>query len=175
MTADSLQSTNEEILVMDETGQFKVLAGGQLKPFDAFFGAAAGLPENDEEANLQPILPMDTGYEEPMLQPPPPALYKQTSSFYFHPADEEEAAKHQSGHSDAVGRKKYSLDKIVVKAAENYQLDQNGELFNRLRSAIFNFLRDRRSDIDTKDLLSRPPASGGLNLKNELADNLLNF
>ena len=175
--ADELQSNNDEILVMDETGQFKILSGGQLKSFDSFSdSAAAGTAlENDEEENLQPILPIDTGYEEPMLQPPPPALYKQTSSFYFHPADEEEAAKHQSGHSDSAGRKKYSLDKIVVKVAENYQLDQNGELFSRLRSAIFNFLRDRRSAVDTKDMLLRPSASGGLNLKAELSDNLLEF
>lgn len=181
MTADQLQPMDEEILVMDETGQFKVLVGGQLKDLNDFSGqsavapsAAAGVEEN-EEADLKPILPMDTGYEEPMLQPPPPALYKQTSSFYFHPADEEEAAKHQGTHAGADGRKKYSLDKIAVKAAENYQLAGNQEIFAKLRSAIFSFLRDRRSAVDTKDLLVRPATAGGLNLKAELADNLLEF
>lgn len=185
MIASELQSNNEEILVMDETGQFKVLSGGQLKDLNDFsgqslstsarpLGAAAGVEENEEE-KLKPILPMDTGYEEKMLQPPPPALYKQTSSFYFHPADEEEAAKHQGTHAGADGRKKYSLDKIAVKAAENYQLNSNQETFSRLRSAIFSFLRDRRSAVDTKDLLVRPAKNGGLNLKVDLADNLLEF
>ncbi|MDP2586862.1 MAG: hypothetical protein Q8P32_03775 [Candidatus Komeilibacteria bacterium] len=180
MTADQLQTTDEEILVMDETGQFKVLKGGQLQSLNDFSGqslptsATAGVEDN-EEANLKPILPIDTGYEEKMLQPPPPALYKQTSSFYFHPADEEEAAKHQGTHAGADGRKKYSLDKIAVKTAENYQLTANQEIFTKLRSAIFSFLRDRRSAVDTKDLLVRTAKDGGLDLKAELADNLLEF
>ncbi|MFA6304249.1 MAG: hypothetical protein WCV73_03985 [Patescibacteria group bacterium] len=175
MTANSLQSTNDEILVMDETGQFQVLSNGELKPFNGASYQTIGNEVEATEEKLQPILPMDTGYEEKMIQPPPPALYKQTSSFYFHPEDEEEAAKHKANIPASGPQKKYSLDKIVAKIVENYKLTLTPELNNRLRSLVYSFLRDRRSEADAKGLLERPVTEAGLDFENGLAENLLEF
>jgi len=155
----------DDILIMDESGEFKVLSNGQLKDYR-------------EEAMQKPmepkvsILPMDTGMEEKMLQPPPPALIKKTASFYFHPEDEEEAAKHKIGPA-AASQKRYSLEKIVTKVIDNYKLQLSEQLKTRLRAAIYNFLRDRRTLVDTQGVLKS--AESGVGLEQAMVGNLSQF
>jgi len=168
-------NNNDEILVLDESGNFKILAGGQLKSYQ--------MPEMTQAGNLplKSIPPrstmqiIDTGMEEKMLQPPPPAIIKNTASFYFHPEDEEEAAKYQMDKFILPIQKKYSLDKIVFKIIENYKLVLSDQLKSRLRLIVFNYLRDRRSDVDTQSLFFKKADIGGLDLPKEIADNLFEF
>ncbi|HLC63750.1 MAG TPA: hypothetical protein VJK25_00170 [Patescibacteria group bacterium] len=153
----------DEILIMDESGQFKILAAGQLKDY-----------REPVKPSQKSNLPMDTGMEEKMLQPPLPAIKKNTASFYFHPEDEEEVAKHKvQGQTDS--QKRYSLDKILIKVAENYKLELADQLKSRLRLAIYNFLRDRRTLVDTQEVLKRSENEAGINLPEPVADNLLEF
>lgn len=177
MTADITQLnnvTNDEILIKDESGQFQILSGGKLRPYNN--NEEVGTIKSEmEEGGLKPILPIDTGMEEKMLQPPPPMIKKTTASFYFHPADEEEAAKHQAAAVSGMPKKVYSLDKILAKVVENYQLKLSEELTKRLRSIIFSFLRDRRTLVDTHEVLARPETNGGLNLTEFVVANLLEF
>ena len=164
------------ILVMDESGQFKVLINGELRDFkggaDLAFSkispetevkAPAGSAALPLEPKIQTAL-MDTGHEEMMLTPPPPALISKKSTFYFHPEDEEEAARHKLDTAGFGPKRKYSLDKIIVKIIENYDLKLTETLRQRLRKAIYSFLRDSRTVIDAIDVLKRSHEQGGLNL-----------
>ncbi|MCX6786032.1 MAG: hypothetical protein NTZ18_04245 [Candidatus Komeilibacteria bacterium] len=177
MTADILQNNNDEILVMDESGAFKVLSGGVLKPFsETASNAVPNHPNDILQGGLKPILPMDTGMEEKMIQPPPPMIRKTSASFYFHPEDEEEVAKHSVVGPQTLGPKKvYSLDKILAKIMENYQLKLSEELTKRLRLVIFSFLRDRRTLVESKEVFVRSENNGGLNFSAAVSDNLLEF
>ena len=175
MIAD-IQNNRDEILIKDESGQFKILSGGELMPFEEESGIA--IRESRIERPIPPLsgsAVIDTGLEEKMLQPPPPVVRKQTASFYFHAADEEEAARHKVDHGPLLKQKKYSLDKILIKVVDNYKLNLAPELKSRLRSIIFNFLRDRRTLIDTQDIFKRPVLEAGLGLEAALADSLTEF
>lgn len=178
MTDQDLQTKSDEILIKDESGQFKILSNGELKPYQE---EVASIKLEAGESGLKPIPPLsgttmiDTGLEEKMLQPPPPMLRKETASFYFHAADEEEAAKHKFDAAPFLKQKKYSLDKILIKVVDNYKLNLTVELKSRLRAAIFNFLRDRRALVDTQAILKRSSSEAGLNLEAGLADSLAEF
>ncbi len=171
MIDNNLQSNdlNDEILVLDESGKFKILSGGELKPYDLKFETKANV------ASPKPLTAvMDTGMEEPMLQPPPPMVRKKTATFYFHPEDEEEVAK---AHPplDLPPQKQYSLDKITSKVIDSFQLTLADELKKRLRIVIYTYLRDRRTLVDAIDVLKRPKIDGGLELTSELSDRILIF
>jgi len=120
-------------------------------------------------------LPIDTGLEEPMLQPPPPIIKQPLASFYFHPEDEEEAAKLQAKAKDAGAGKSYSLGKIAEKAIASYQLTLDPALAGRFKTTLFSFLRDRRTLVDFQEALKRPQAEGGLALAAELTEKITNF
>jgi hypothetical protein len=108
---------------LDESGEFKILSGGELKSYDLTVGSRKSEVKTGILATSPKLtIIMDTGMEEPMLQPPPPVVRKATASFYFHPEDEEEAAKFKEIPDSSSG-KRYSLDKILYKTRENYQLD----------------------------------------------------
>ncbi|PIN72857.1 hypothetical protein COV21_00875, partial [Candidatus Woesearchaeota archaeon CG10_big_fil_rev_8_21_14_0_10_45_5] len=88
---------------------------------------------------------------------------------------EEEAARHKVEFQPAGNQKRYSLDKILIKVIENYKLQLNDQLKSRIRSAIFNFLRDRRTLVDTEAVLKRPASESGLGLEEPIVSNLSNF
>ncbi len=168
---------DDEILVLDESGEFKILADGELRDYKELRGKGQGA-KDESRRDVKPVksnLPIDTGMEEKMLQPPPPVLIKKTSSFYFHPEDEEEVAKHKVDTATLAGQKKYSLDKILIKVVENYNLQLNGQLKSRLRQIIYNYLRDRRSLIDLENVFKKPEQSGGLALKEPIVGGLIIF
>lgn len=189
-TSDDNITESGGILVMDESGQFKVLINGELKDFK---GAAKlefskiqpveeikravpspfAVPVTAED-KMQTAM-MDTGKEELMLQPPPPALISKKSTFYFHPEDEEEAASHKFNSAGLGPQKKYSLDKILIKIIDNYKLKLSESQKTRLRKAIFSFLRETRTIIDTVDVLKRNDQEGGLNLPAETVASLSEF
>jgi len=75
----------DQIVVRDENGEYKILIDGELKPFHQ---ESFSEPQKKEVTDI-----IDTGKEELVLQPPPPAIRKKNASFYFHPNDEEEVSK----------------------------------------------------------------------------------
>lgn len=158
---------NDEILVKDESGEFKILSHGEFKPYQ----------EKVRKPLVKPStkLPVDTGMEEPMLQPPPPVVRKETASFYFHPEDEEEVAKFKTALTGPTIGKRYSLDKVVNKVIENYQLSLDELLKSRLRNIIFSYLRDRRTLIDFQEALVRSSEDGGMNFSQEQVEKISNF
>jgi len=164
--SDNQPNQEEQVLILDESGDFKVISRLELSKLNKSDIQVAAANSN---------LPIDTGMEAPMLQPPPPMIRKNTPSFYFSPEDEEEVAKFKSGQ-DPEPKKKYSLDKIVLKVIENFKLKlDQPEQKSKLRFIVFSFLRDRRSLVDTKAILSKDQPSGGLALATEMAEKLAVF
>lgn len=178
---DLQTNSDEEILIKDESGSFKLYSHGQLrdyqeirsrKPAPSALGATSPRPPA-----LKTTL-IDTGMEEPMLQPPPPMIRKETASFYFHPEDEEEVAKLESSTVPPNGAgqsKRYSLVKIFNRVMEFYQLTLTDLLKSRLKNIIFSYLRDRRILMDFRDALMRQEIEGGMNFGKDLAERVINF
>ena len=164
---DNQNYLNDEILIRDEFGNFQIYSQGQLKPYQP-----SKIPVRQQAVSIQPI---DTGMEEPMLQPPPPVVRKSMASFYFHPEDEEEVAKFKDRGGAIATGKLYSLDKIVKKINESYQLHLAEQLFTRLRNIIFSFLRDRRTLLDFKEALVRSEINGGMNFSLEVTEKIASF
>ncbi|HAH04681.1 TPA: hypothetical protein DCL28_03970 [Candidatus Komeilibacteria bacterium] len=157
--ADSNQQSNitaDELMFMDEAGEVLSLGRDDLAPPPSVTAL------------------MDTGKEDLMLQPPPPVIRKATASFYFHPEDEEEAAKHKPP-ADLLPQKKYSLDKILERALTTFQLSLTPDNQKKLRAVVYSFLRDRRTKVETADVLQRQNTAGGLEFAQTLADQVLKF
>jgi len=163
---NSIKNQSNQVLIMDESGNFKVINFSELTKYKQ---------QNPNFIEVNSNLPMDTGMEELMLQPPPPVIRKNTSSFYFHPEDEEEVSKITVDQTSLTIKKKYSIDKILIKVMENYKLSLDDTDRLRLRSALFSFLRDRRSFVDTQELLIQPAKQNGFNLDQNLTGNLMSF
>ncbi|MBU1131251.1 hypothetical protein KJ840_03910 [Patescibacteria group bacterium] len=166
-------NTDEEILIKDESGSFKLYSHGQLRDYQEVLSSQLKVSA-PSPAPVAPNLPIDTGMEEPMLQPPPPAVRKKTASFYFHPEDEEEAAKFAPA-AEADNLKKYGLEKIVNKAIADHQLSLSQQLQSRLQNIIFSYLRDRRTAVDFQEALVRAEPEGGMNFSVEQAEKLMVF
>jgi len=158
---------NDEILILDESGEFKLVSDSQSAKITP--AAAAG----GKSASVKPTTSIiDTGMEEPMLQPPPPVVRSANASFYFHPSDEEEVAKIKT---PVLPQKKYSLDKIIAKLTADFKLNFSAELASRFRALSFNYLRDRKTLVETADALKRQSSQGGLEITPEIAEHLMAF
>lgn len=162
----------DTVIIKDESGNFFIYEDGNIKPYN--FNAPEKKSVNSQSLSAPSIALIDTGMEEPMLQPPPPVVRKTTASFYFHPEDEEDVAKIKKLTRENEG-KHYSLDKIINKVIENNQLSFKPEPLLKLKNIAFSYLRDRRTLMDAKDALARSLDSGGLGLTVELADKIINF
>jgi len=157
---------DDVLLMMDETGELNAVENGEV--------GIKNQTIKDQTPAKQITSLMDTGKEEPALQPPPPAIRKKTASFYFHPDDEEEVAK-TLPPQNLQPQKQYSLDKILEKIIVNFHLTQDTDLKKRLRTIIYTYLRDTRSFVDTQEALKRSKADGGLEIASELCDKVMNF
>lgn len=181
------KNSDVNILILDESGDFKILRNDTLLPYQ---GGLKPLVSSGEKpmpraraaeqtpassANIGAAasnLPIDTGLEEKMLQPPPPMVRSSKAVFYFHPLDEEEVGKLALA-SAPTPAKKYSLSKIVQKIVDNYSLSLKAEARKKLNSAVFSYLRDRRTNIET--LAQLKDKNFGLILDEKIAQNLLDF
>lgn len=183
LSMDDKKINQDNILILDESGDFKILQGEELLPYQKITEPAAKAaivetgfkpaPTIATSTSVTSNLPVDTGREEKMLPPLPPTVRKSTASFYFHPSDEEEVGALARNLNSSIG-KKYSLDKIVKKVIDNYHLTLNEELKKKFEQIIFTFLRDRRTAIETGVLLkAKEFAAAGLS--ENIADSLLDF
>lgn len=174
------EELNDEILILDESGEFKLLSGANLKPYHQAarpdLRLARPAASVGQKPSAEPVTSLiDTGMEEKMLQPPPPVVRSQTASFYFHPSDEEEVAKIKPLASPSIQQKKYSLDKIIAKLAADFKLNFSPDVAARFRNLSFNYLRDRKTEIETAETLKRPMSEGGLALTLEATDHIIAF
>jgi len=178
----------DNILILDESGDFKILNGEELLPYQnqpiqAVKNTAATVKTAVQAVKPASNLPVDTGMDqlrrsfssarEKMLSPLPPAVRKTTASFYFHPSDEEEVSA-LSKNLNLPGAKKYSLSKIAGKIIDNYHLNLNKELRKKFEQIVFSFLRDRRTALETLSLFTGKDFSSAGLLEN-IADSLLDF
>lgn len=183
MEQTQINENNEDILILDEDGKFKILKGGLLFDY-ASIGADNAVKANMFTEEKQPTnigvapalsnLPVDTGMEEKMLQPPLPVVMKTGATFYFHPTDEEDASKFEN-LGDHSPRKHYSLEKIINKIEENYKLILLEAQRRKLSQAIFGFLRDRRDFVSLKHLLSEQRAMNDFGVPANLVENIIGF
>jgi len=162
---------NEDILVLDENGQLKVLnlADNSLTDFNK-------IPPVNKAIEPDDNLPIATGVGRPMLSPLLPVTKKGTAAFYFHVADEEEVAQNfKTFETVPQNFKKYSLNKIWFKIKENYPLTLDEETIKKLKKTIWNYFRDRKTFLETASTLTRSIAEGGFALDASVAASLGEF
>jgi hypothetical protein len=166
---DNLSILPDGFLVLEDDGKMFQVNHGSLTPYVAETVAVA--PKKQAPA-LNEL--MDTGMEEPMLQPPPLAVLRKTASFYFHPDDEEEVGL-VSNKLDQASVRQFSIQKIITKAVATFGLklsDQENKKFSQL---IFAALRDRRSLPETEALLADSVSPLGVGLPAALAGGITVF
>lgn len=161
----------EGFLILDETGKTFQVDGGQLKPvtLSAIDNNIAKSNPNDSQALV------DTGMEEPMLQPPPLAVMKKTASFYFHPDDEEEVGLMVEKSANQPNIRQFSVQKIVEKIIENFQLTVGLEEKKKLSQLLIAFMRDRRSGAETEQLLVESVEKAGMGFSPTLVGGIMVF
>jgi hypothetical protein len=165
-----------EILLLDESGAFKVF-NTTSQTFSKYQEnqPLRAVPKS-EAVPVNENLPMETGIGDVMLAPLLPTVKDKNAAFYFHPQDEEEVAKLAKKTKATVDDfKKYSLNKIWLKIKEHYPLALTEEEVKRLKTIVFNYLRDRKTSLATSASMVQSSATGGLSLAPELADSLLSF
>jgi len=178
---DDKKINQDNMLILDESGDFKILQGEELLPYKnqpiksvnynpTSVKTTVVAPKTNVPASN---LPIDTGMEEKMLPPLPPTVRKSTASFYFHPSDEEEVDALAKKFTVPTG-KRYSLDKIIRKILDNYHLNFSEEIKKKFDQIIFAFLRDRRTAIETDALLKAKEFSLA-GLPENTANSLLDF
>lgn len=169
----SFSDINDEIIIK-KNGDFKIFSHGSLSDLDL-----SKLKEKIELSQETQVL--DTGMEEQVLAPPAPMVWDKKSSFYFDTEDEDEVAKEKKKIEKIgqVGVKKYSLNKIIEKITENYNLNLVSQLENRLHNIVLSFFKHTRTKVDILNLFKFPINQSGLaldaNISNRLIDLLVSI
>lgn len=154
-------------LILDDQGVMYQFNKGDLQPYKQKKITQKTAPISTEL--------LDTGMEEPMLQPPPLAVLKNSAAFYFHPEDEEEVLKVSSKTLVEGGPRQFSVQKIADKVENSFGLTLSVDGKKRLTQIILMAMRDRRSLMDTEDLLADTESSLGLGLPSPVAGALMIF
>ncbi len=116
---------------------------------------------NQNQSNLP-----TTNYQLPTPHTPPPQPPKSRSYFYFDAEDEKDVEKFKKYEVVASGRGKEFIERIDKTADEviNHSLvnfsDENGK--RRLKSYLTAYFRGIRDILQTKEMLAKPAALGGL-------------
>lgn len=168
---DDLSVLPEGFLVLDDSGSMFQVTSGELKPFSPTSVEKRNSVNN--YSNNQELL--DTGMEEPMLQPPPLAVMKKSASFYFHPDDEEEVGLINGKNVEQPNIRQFSVQKIVDKAISNFGLNFNNEEKKKFNQLMIAVMRDRRSIAETEKLLVDSAEGLGMGLPATLAGGIMTF
>ncbi len=184
----SPEGMQDELVVRDESGHFKVLRSGEL--FDLGFDAGGdGQAKATEPIQAQPFQPAPTSKKEtvfeeikrekstmsrPAIAPPPPTISKPSASFYFNTDDEAEVQQHRTKLADIGPSSGTNLDQVVFQLAKEYNISFTDKLIEeRFGNIIKSRLRDVRDLIETKNMLTRPVEVGGVGLSEQQATPLL--
>lgn len=172
---------SDEIVVKDKDGSYKVLIGGQLKKFDGEKITDTEIPKQRIETK-QPVLEEKLFDEEGLvpkepvedrLAPPAPAPWHKDSgaAFYFNTEDEEEVQKIATAKSISAA---VDLGIYVEAVILESGLQLNDEAVkNKLKNVVLARLKHVREKPDTKSVLVRRVAEGGLGFSEGDADKLI--
>lgn len=152
-----LADLDDEILVKDADGNFKILRGGEL--FDL---------ENNKPAVKSALTP-------PVASSPAPvgksAGKPRVGGLIFDHADEAEIAA--LAKEVVATTPKIDLNVMAEEISKDSRLVVDALLSGRMKSAVMARLRDVRDDYETEETLTRSAEVGGLGLAKEQANKLL--
>jgi hypothetical protein len=144
----------EEILIRDEKGEFKILKGGKIVPLKE---------EIKEEKKAK----------TPSVAPPPPPP-KPKPVFDFYPEDEEEVRKIKKEMAGLGPVEIAKIDEIAGDLIKNFNLPIVDELLkSRFKKIIVSRLKDIRDSLETRDILQKKREEGGLGLNKDQADQII--
>lgn len=160
------EGLEEEFIVRDEAGNFKIFRHGQL--VKEVSGETP--PELTSPEPKPPFVP------KPPVSPPspPPAPGRFKAAFYFAPEDEKEIDKHKERLAQ-IGEVSIERDSTSIfnKLVQKHNLTFAEEILKkRFLNVIDSRLKNVREPIDVKEILSRPQETGGLGYDQGLADRL---
>ena len=164
---------DQDILVKDTSGHFKIFDHGRLKDVDLTQSELAAAPSGGFPNYQQPALPpADVHFSQALT-----AGSDKKPSFTFHPDDQSdlelELKKINSLFSDLGETRKYSVEKIARKLVEKNQLRLSDQQFNRLVKLLLSFFRQTRNLFQTKAFLTESATANGLGLTAEQADKIM--
>lgn len=141
-----------EVVVRDAKGRFGILRG-----FGALRSDHRAIRQVTASQLRPPVLEVEKVPE------------KVTASFYFDPQDEEEIERLKRGVSEMEPG--VNFEGFVQHIIQESKIElKDAVLYKRLVSAITSRLRDIRTSIDLKELLTKPKNQGGVELTSEQAD-----
>lgn len=162
---ENFSNLNDEIIIKEEDGSFKVFS------LDDIVGSDAKKIAQKVTTDL-----IDTGMEEKVLAPLTPMIRDNKSNFYFDIDDEEDVKKYKNDIVKiSTDSKKYSLDRIVEKIVQNYNLNLLRDLENKLKNIILSFLKHTRDRVSVINILKDPINKGGLNLNVDTSSKIVDL
>ncbi|MDD3284772.1 MAG: hypothetical protein PHZ07_04215 [Patescibacteria group bacterium] len=162
---ENFSDLNDEIIIREEDGNFKVFSLNDII-------------DSDTKRAVQKVTTdlMDTGMEEKAIAPLTPMIRDNKSNFYFDIDDEEDVKKYKNNIVKAnTDSKKYSLDRIVEKIIQNYNLNLLRDLENKLKNVILSFLKHTRDRVSVINTLRDPISKGGLNLSIDISSKIVDL
>ncbi len=164
LSSGSPEGVEDEVLVRDETGRFRVLRAGEF--IDLGLDQTQSVqPAIDKKPIPKQAEPLPKQSARPAIAPPPPAIQRPISQFYFNSDDEEEVKKHRTRLAQIDVPVGTNLDGIVNNLITDFSLvfpDENVK--GRFASIIKSRLRDVRDLIETENMLCRSAEVGGVGL-----------
>lgn len=152
-------SPQDELVVRDADGNFKVLRKGKLEAWDA---GRSRSPAAHAAAAIPP----------PPLSPAPAP--KAASRFYMDVSDEEEIARYRGTADErAAAQLNRAADRIAHGLIEASGIAIAEEVRPRLARAIVSRLKDVRDLLETREVLMRASSLGGAGLDRASAQELL--
>lgn len=158
-------------IIIKEDDEFQVFSHGNLSDLELEKSSQEKINKKASTSLL------DTGKEELQLDPPPPMVWNKKSAFYFDLDDEDDIEKERKkiAQTEPVEAKKYSLNKIVEKISNNYNLNLAPQLENRFKNVILSFLKHTRTKIDVLNFFQDPIDNSGLNLSPDISKKLIDL
>ncbi|MDD5567191.1 MAG: hypothetical protein PHH01_03260, partial [Patescibacteria group bacterium] len=174
------EGLEDEMMIRDETGTFKVLKAGEL--------VELGIEPREKPPAAPPIsavpaapsqIKAEVSSSRPIASVPPAPLavkpvQKTPADFYFHPEDENEVHDHRARLAKIEPIPESNFDTIVDQLIRDFHLEFSGQpIADRFRNIIKSRLNDVRDIIETQNMLSRPIEVGGVGLEAGLAMKIL--
>jgi len=175
------EGLEEEVVVRDASGAFRLWSKGAMQQFTA-----------DDSGPVAPPAVRPVVIAPPSARPaaPPPQapatpraaaatadqpLYSTKANFFFHTEDDDEIRAHAKRLAHLGQEAEEPVQRVVQSIIDKFRLSfSDDELRSRFLTIAVSRLKEIRDTVETRTMLVKSPAEGGLGYSVDLATSLVN-